>query len=118
MPQTGGMQNTYEDQSGVQVFIISLDELSVVLLCFAAVHLVELRSVIFLCWRRALFVAAKLVSYLTIIQRRETQQTHPSAGYPVPPVRSQISSQDQDTGCSQTLGGSVALRHNKSYPNR
>jgi len=53
-----------------------------------------------------------------IIQSRETKLTYPSAAYPVPPVRSQISSQDQDPGSSQTLEGSIALRHNKSYPDR
>ena len=39
------MYNTYKDQRGVQVFIVSLGKLSVVLLRFVAVHLVELASV-------------------------------------------------------------------------
>jgi len=51
--------NTHKDQGGIQVFIVSLDELSVVFLCFTTIHLVELGSAIFLCWLRVLFVAAQ-----------------------------------------------------------
>jgi len=38
---------------------LHLDELSVILLRFVTIWLVELGSVIFLCWRRVLFVAAQ-----------------------------------------------------------
>ena len=40
--------NTHKDQRGVQVFVVFLGELPVILLSFAAVHLVELGSVILL----------------------------------------------------------------------
>jgi len=50
---------THEDQGGVQVFIIFLDELSVVLLCFAMIHLVELSSVILLGWWCVLLVTVR-----------------------------------------------------------
>ena len=39
---------THKDQGGAQVLVIFLDELSVVLLRFTVVHLVELYSVILL----------------------------------------------------------------------
>ena len=51
--------NTYEDQSGVQVFVVPLDELSVVLLRFAVVHLIELCSVILRGRRRVWFLTAR-----------------------------------------------------------
>jgi len=38
----------YEDQGGVQVFIISLDEFSVILLRSTTIHVVELGPVVLL----------------------------------------------------------------------
>ena len=45
-----GNIHTHKDQGGVQVFIVSLDKLSIVLISFAAVGVVELSSVILLSW--------------------------------------------------------------------
>lgn len=41
-------EKTDEDESGVQVFVVLLDELSIVIFCFVAIHLVEPGPVILL----------------------------------------------------------------------
>jgi len=92
-------RKTHKYESGIQILVVFLDEFSVVLFCFTAVHVVEFHSATPLgCWR---VIPPTAQGCKDVSGLHGAGLTHPLAAYPVPYFRSP--SLSQALGCNWIL---------------